>query len=486
MRQASRWSFAVLVVLLAAQVITHLIWLTISAHSGQMAIPWMMNQGRVLFADVLEQHAPGASLIAAAAQRLLPVEPVQAAQLANVALVMGVTAGVWVLAWRLGGPTAGALAALAWFWWEPVYGNVLFYFDSVLGAALLAAALLWAVLDQRRPAWAAPLFIGLLLGAATLAKQHAWAAVALFGLWLLAFYPRRRLLWLIGSALVAPLLALIVTAAQGTLASYIYWNWTFNFSGLMPAEPLSGDFARKLLLTNALVPAFALMALRPDRERRLRLLVALLWLAGSATLVPRPGEVHAMGQLPAAAVMSGAALAALWEQARFWRRGQSVGVWLRALDPAQAALVGLLLAGGFGWLWTGAAAYGRGPVDIPAHDEFAPVAAALRQRAAPGDTLFVLPQTDSTPQLHPLSGMPPPGTWIKGWRWYLAAPGVLNTLLAEWEANPPTFIVYFPELIAEGMPEIAPLVAFMEAYYTPSAAFADIPFHGPAQIYRLR
>lgn len=445
----------------------------------------MINQGRVLFADVLEQHAPGTSLIAAAAQRLLLVEPARAAQLANLALVLSITVGVWALGQRLAGPTAGALAALVWFWWEPVYGNVLLYFDSVLGAALLAAALLWTTLDHRRPTWTAPLFTGLLLGTATLAKQHAWAAVALFALWLLVFYSR-RLIWLVSGALIAPLLALIVTALQGTLANYIYWNWTFNFSGLMPAEPLSGDFVRKLLLSNAFIPAFALFALRPGRDRRPLFLVVLLWLAGSATLVPRPGEVHVMGQLPTAAVMSGVTLAVLWEQARFWRRRQPIGIWLRALDPAQAVLIGLLLAVGLGWLWTGAAAYGRGPVAVPAHDEFAPIAVALRESATPRDTLFVLPQTDSTPQLHLLSGLLPPGTWIKGWRWYLAAPGVLDNLLAEWEAQPPTFIVYFPELIVEGMPEIAPLVAFMEAYYVPTAAFADIPFHGSAQVYRLR
>lgn len=487
MRHTPRWSLAVLALVLVVQVVTHLAWLPISAHSGQVAIPWMLNQGRVLFGDVLEQHAPGSSLLGAAAQRILPAaEPVQAARLANLALVLAVTAGVWALAGHIGGAAAAALAALVWFWWQPVYGNVLLYFDSLLGAALLGAALLWIALQRRGPGWLAPLLVGLLLGAATLAKQHAWAAIALSGLWLLAFYPRRRLLPFAGGALVFPLLALLVTAAQGTLTNYIYWTWTFNFSGLMPAEPLSGDFMRKLLLTNALVPAFALLALRPGRERRMQLLLLLLWLAGSSTLIPRPGEVHAMGQLPALAALSGLALAALWAQARAWRRGQPLFRWLRSLDAAQAVLLGMLIAGGAGWLWTGAAAYGRGPVATPAHDEFAPIAADLRQLAAPGDTLFVLPQTDSTPQLHPLSGLLPPGTWVKGWRWYLAAPGMLDTLLAEWETNPPTYIVYFPELIAEGLPEIAPLVAFMEAYYAPAAAYADIPFHGPAQLYRLR
>lgn len=487
MKHAPRWSLVVLALVLTVQVATHLAWLPISAHSGQVAIPWMMNQGRTLFGDVLEQHAPGSSLLGAAAQRILPAaEPVQAARLANLALVLATTAGVWALAGWVGGAAAAALAALVWFWWEPVYGNVLLYFDSILGAALVGAALLWIALHRRGPGWLAPLLTGALLGAATLAKQHAWAAVILVGAWLLAYYPRRRLLWFAGGALLLPLLALLVTAAQGTLANYIYWTWTFNFSGLMPAEPLSGDFLRKLLLTNALVPAFALLALRPGRARRWQALLLLLWLAGSSTLAPRPGEVHAMGQLPALAALSGLALAALWAQARGWRAGQPLGRWLRALDAAQAVLLGVLIAGGAAWLWTGAAAYGRGPVATPAHDEFAPIAADLRQRAAPGDTLFVLPQTDSTPQLHPLSGLLPPGTWVKGWRWYLAAPGVLATLLTEWETDPPAYIVYFPDLIAEGLPEIAPLVAFMEARYTPATVYPDIPFHGPARLYRLR
>ena len=49
--------------LLILQALTHLFWLSPSVHSGQMAIPWLMNNGMRLFDDILEQHAPGSSLL---------------------------------------------------------------------------------------------------------------------------------------------------------------------------------------------------------------------------------------------------------------------------------------------------------------------------------------------------------------------------------------------------------------------------------------
>lgn len=51
----------------AWQAFAHGFWLPISTHSGQTTIPWLMNRGWVLFGDVLEQHAPGSSLLAALA-----------------------------------------------------------------------------------------------------------------------------------------------------------------------------------------------------------------------------------------------------------------------------------------------------------------------------------------------------------------------------------------------------------------------------------
>lgn len=481
-RFSPNFSRLIIALLLLIQAITHLAWLPISAHSGQVAIPWMMNRGLSLFDTLIEQHAPGSSLLGAIIQRVLPVDPALAIQFANLLLVWVVTVLVYWLAQRLASPLAGLMAALVWFWWEPVYGNVLLYFDSLLGLVLLLMAVVW-LWPGERTAWRA-FALGLLLGVGTLFKQHAWGTVALIGLWLLIFHarPRHLIAALIG-VLLPPVLCLAAMLMQDTLTAYLYWNWGFNFSGLMVNDPLNGDFLRKLLFTNALVPVFLVLPRIEingtrlfSRERGLKWLILALYLAGSTTLIPRPGEIHVMGQLPLLAVMSGVAIAALIA----YLRHSPVDV------VGRAAVTGLVIAVSLAWAWTGAAVYARAFAGMPAYDELRPIGDDLQARAQAGDTLFVLPETDSTPQLHPLSGLLPPGTWIKGWFWYLAAPDVVDHLLAEWEANPPTYIVYFPDLIAEGQPNITPLVAFMRSYYESVASFEDIALHGPAEVYQWR
>lgn len=119
------------------------------------------------------------------------------------------------------------------------------------------------------------------------------------------------------------------------------------------------------------------------------------------------------------------------------------------------------------------------------YDEFWPVVAALKPHQQPGDTLFILPEADSTPQLHPMTGLLPPGTWIKGWTWYLEQTGMAERLLAEWEAQPPTFIVVFPALYEGSRPGIDPLLAFTEAHYE-EIDRAPVYLHGEAIIYKRR
>jgi hypothetical protein len=466
-----------LILILVAQGLLHLLALTVSAHSGQLAIPMMMNEGRLLFGTVLEQHAPAASLISAAAQRLLPLDPLTIARGLHLALISATTLLVFGLAQRLAqAPLAGLLAAVVYAWWLPVYGNILFYFDTLLALALLLA--LWLLLGQPRASRL--LLAGLLAGAATLAKQHAWAAVGVMLLWVL-WQHRARGLWFAAGVVAGPLALMAVVAAQGNLATYIYWNWTFNFSGLMDSLPPTGDFVRKVALSNLFVPAFALLAVRPQR-RRVWLLVLLVGLAAMATMVPRFGIIHVTAHLPFSALAAGVVLAEVLAAVELR--------WQRLLQPSApaAALTGGLVAVGVAWAWTGAAPYfpteyPRGTT--PAYDEFALVAQALAAQAEPGDTLFVLPETDSTPNLHAMTRLLPPGTWVKGWRWYFEAPGIRDQLLAEWQTTSPDFIVVFPDLLVVGQPGIAPLVAFAEARYTLAQRIPAVIGHGDALIYRL-
>ena len=469
-----RW----LLVLLVWQGLTQMFWLSPSAHSGQVAIPWMMNRGLRLYGEIWEQHAPGSSLLGAAAQALMPMmDAGLLIKLLNTALVLALTVMVFRLAKALGGGDgAGLLAALVWAWWAPVYGNVLLYFDTLVAACVLLGMLIYYQagdeLSRRRI-----VAIGVALGAATLFKQQAWLSVVLMGLWLAREARRRDWLVYALAALALPLLQWLALAGQGLLESYFYWNWTYNLSGIMDGVPLGGSFFRKLLLSNMLVAPYALLAWRAGRGRLL--LPVLMWLAGLAVLWPRFGEIHAMGHLPFTAVMSGVALAWVWPEVRE----------RESWDASRAALAGLALSLAVGWLWAGAAAYvptRLGAGAVLAYDEFEALAAALKAEKAEGDTLFVLPETDSTPQLHPLTGMMPPGIWIKGWRWYFRPEFVLETLQAEWERHPPTWVVVFPELTAAGEPGILALLEMVERRYEWRFRAPDIYFHGAAEVYRLR
>ncbi len=465
-----------LVILLLMQALTHWFWLSPAAHSGQVAIPWLMNNGLRLFDDILEQHAPGSSVLAALAQRLTGLEPALLVKLLNILLLLAFTVLVYILATRLAkSALAGILAALIWAWWLPVYGNVMLYFDALLAFCVLAALCVYYARDDS-PSTRQRIVMGLLMGGATLFKQHAWLALALLLLWLIARNGWRSAILYAGAALILPLAQCALLLADDVFSAYVYWNWTFNLSGLMDGVPLDGDLFRKLLLSNMLVLPFALLAWRETGRRNLPLV--MMWLAGLSLLYPRFGEIHAMGHLALAAVMSGYALA---------RVGRALDDW-RAWDVTRVTLAGLALGIGLGWLWTGAASYLHlplGPGAILGHDEFAQLAAELKARKEPGDTLFILPEADSTPQLHPLTDMLPPGAWVKGWHWYFKADGALERLKAEWAVDPPSWIVVFPDLIDFPESGMTQLLEIVRERYQQVAVVEGVYGHGPALLYRL-
>jgi hypothetical protein len=483
-KRAERIGLLILALILLVQVVANLGLLSTSAHSGQVAIPWMMNRGLNLFGQIWEQHAPLTSIIAAGAQRLLPFDPVDVDRLLNLILVLITTVLVYLLAYRLTdqSPVAGVVAAGWWFLWQPVFGNILFYFDAVLGALFCAALLVWVALGERRPRIAA-LTAGLMMGLATLAKQHAWAGVGVFALWLAVSHRRALWLYLVG-ALAFPLLAVIVTAAQGTLNTYLYWTYAYNLSGLMPGGLLNADLLRKLVMSSLFVPAFAALTLFRDRRGQ-RVLALLLWMSAAATLVPRIGDIHAVGQVSLAAVLTGVVVGVLIPPPYGWRVQ-----WerLKGASAAALALGGIIAAALVVVAITAAAPYGSRPFGapgIPANDEFGGIASSLQALADDDSTLYVLPLTDSTPQIFSLSGLMPPGTWVKGWSWYWDAPGASETLMGEWQQSPPNFVVMFPDLLVEGEPGILPFVDFVQSHYVRVETVPNVLFHGDAEIWKL-
>lgn len=462
------------------QIFTHLFWLTIAAQVGLVTIPWLMNRGYVIYDTVLEHRAPALAFIIAFFQRIIPIAPVTLLQWLNLALVILSSLLIYVLAYRLSDankPLAAVIALIVWAWWEPSYGNILFYYDSVLGFLILLAIVVWVGL-QKRPLWAA-LSAGLLLGISTIVKQHGWAAVGMFGLWLLIWGSVRTNRWrIIGvyiiGAMLLPLLVVMLQAAQGNLANYIYWTYTFNLSGSVPPLPPTSSFIYKMLLTHIFVMPFALLTWQHRREKPLYLLLLMMWVASGITLLPKFGEIHTMTMLPLVAVMS----------------GLTVTILLRDFDMRQTSeqvLLGVMLLIGAGALWGGLVSYvptvlGHGAV--LAYDEFKPLAARLDELKSPGDTLFVLPGLDGNTQLNLMTDMLPPQTWTTTHDCVLCAPGLTERLLSGWDTAPPTYIIYFPDLITPYQAS-EPLVQYMEAYYTEIEFFGMIPFNGNAYIYKF-
>ncbi|MEM9951924.1 MAG: glycosyltransferase family 39 protein [Chloroflexota bacterium] len=470
----NRTVLLLLLLLLIFQIVTLQFWISISAHSGQTTIPWLMNNGREIFGTILEQHAPATSIIASLANRISPFDLATTARFLNTILMTTITIGVYQLGKRYGdSDLSGLVAALIWVLLGPVFGNVLFYFNTLLVGFVILGLWSWEQYANKKQV-AYLIITGLLFGLSTLAKQQGWGVVAFFGLWLLIQRRSfRELLFYSVSALIFPILILIFITIQGNLDNYIYWNWTFNLSGYMDSVPLESNFFRKLLIANSLVPAYFLLQWRDDKSRTILLL--LMYLSLLTPLYPRFGESAAVTHIPLTAIMSGIVIARLLIETK---------PWSQVKESSQLIASGALLSVVIGWLWMSAVMYIPNTVQTPGYDEFTPIIEILKTRTQDGDTLFVLPETDSTPQLHPLSGMLPPNTWIKGWRWYLEPPDVVDTLITEWSSSPPDFIVVFSDLIPSSQPAINPLLDFVTTDYMLLDEVSDIDFHGTARIYQ--
>ena len=159
--------------------------------------------------------------------------------------------------------------------------------------------------------------------------------------------------------------------------SYIYWNWTFNLSGLMDGAPLDGD-----LVSQAFAEQFAGLSPSPFSPG-LR-----SGPAGASARIDVAGEPER-------------AVSALWRDPRDGTSGACFGDVRHCSGEGSVPIAcrlaprlgcganlrwrGLAIGIGLGWLWTGAASYLHLPLGVGAtlgYDEFAEVASEfLNERA---------------------------------------------------------------------------------------------------------
>ncbi len=473
------------------QTVTHMWVLTLSASPNQVALPWLMNRGYRLYDNLIVHRAMGTGVLIAWLQPLFGDDVLLTVRVAHTALVLATTALVFVLARRLLGDGPALLAVLFFALIEPVYGNILFYFDAALALCYLLACLSWVSIEER--GWRGPLLAGLILGLGVHFKQHAVVMVGVVMIWRLGvgLYVRetfrrvfRDIMAFCVGAAVFPLLGVVYALAQGVLAPYLYWNYIFNLTMKFPGVLMDGAGLRKMLFLWALVPVFLLRTAGGTTRRAPRAghwLVLAYWLGAQWMLYERFGEIHFVAQVPFIAIMSGAVL---WELLPLLARLRGGG-W-RVLAPSAQFTLGVGAVVAFAWVWMAAVSYLPTSLGVGAttgYDELRPLAAWLRAHSEPGDAIYSIPEQDVTTEIYALSGLEPPGFWVYGLSHTLRAPGVTERILDHFAQNPPRYILYYPTLAPTAGPEGQPLVDYMNACYTRVEVFeTGAPAVGPAWV----
>lgn len=466
-------SLAVGAVLLLKIISHRFVLFPLSVHVGQATVPWLMAHDRPLYVTILEHRPPLSAWVVAAVQPLLGGDTIATVRILHLVTILATIVLIYEVTRRLLNETAGVLAVIWFALLESIFVNIAFYFEVIQGLMYIgAAAVLLRPTVRRSSLFAA----GVLLGAALLTKQQAVVVIFWVLVWIGGRWRNLSRATIAGIGVLAPLaLAVFYFALDGRLDELYYWTVTFNATYAEKPAMIGGDFARRLILTQGWLLPFALIALR---ERRWGdALIVGIGIAAQAVQFPRGGEIHAAAALPFASVAFGVVIARLIPQDR--RR-------LTAQDLVSLGMAAVICLAILTNVVTSHIPSPAGAGAILGASDLKPVAEWVRRHSRDGDTIYILPSSDSTAQLHLLTGMLPPGTWAPGNEFLHSDPLVNDRLLTEWSSGPPTWIIWFPELMAGTEPYFQPLLDFLHDHYDSAVRLEALPFYGEVLIYRYR
>ena len=438
----------------------------------------VMLTGGLPYRDAIERKPPLLFAVYWAVFRLFGSGNWLALHLIAVAWVLLTMAGLFVLANRLAGRRAGALAALAYALVQPWATAKNLAFN---GEVLMNLPLVWAyalILPQHRRSLLTPLAAGALLGAAFLLKQPAAIAAIPLGLYLLGaplWRQDRRWSQAITQAAALTIgFAAVLGAAMAILWRYGLlaeaWYWTMADHTIPHVFWQRGFEHSALFLTVALPLVLPLLAWhrlrRAWRGITAQLWTVLGWLAVSVIGAAAGGRFYPhyyIQLIPPLAVLAGVAYAdgsARWLSLRF------AAIWLTV-----ATLVSL------------------GVQTAQLLAERTPSAAGryVAAHAAPTDRLFVWGQ--QTPfyldagllpasryiATYPLTGYifggPLPGVSTRD----RIVPGAWANLAADFARHPPAFIIDAQASPGDAYPirDFPALAGLLARQYQQIATFPD-------------
>jgi hypothetical protein len=439
--------------------------------------PWLIQQGRVMYEDLVDMHSPLMPMLLALLRWGIP----DGLALAKTVLAALFSAGLMLTALtakRLAGAWAGLWAAALMALWSLDFGFAKLWHESFL-ALVYIVWIAWLVFFFDRKTWWRLPAMGLIAGVGILFKQHALIVFAGFLVWYALCRRREAAAWRSVAAdtfrlcfwTAVPGLAFLVCQylRAGTLSGFFYWAIVFNFTSdyveLGMQAPAAADwlrfgtiFAFLPIVLGCLWDAFR------TRDRSAKFIgAAVLFMAcTAATQYPRFGSFHFQPWLPLLTLTYG------------WTAGYLVRAAFRFRITIVIGLAGLTV---FWFSQTGLKFGIRAEVpaapSVSEYSSLLPVADRIRPFLHAGASLYIFPDDESTSNLYYLLGIEPAGLWVFHYPWYMTD-SVRRELADMFRERPPEFVVFRGD--AWDMDANAPeVLAAIRAGYQPVAA---IPWSG--------
>ncbi len=437
--------------------------------------PWMMHQGRLLYRDIGDEHAPLMYFILTILYSFVQNGPL----LARCVLISLLTMNVWLAFWvgkSFGGTTAGVLSALFFGLWSPLFGYGKLWHETFLSHVYLLLVMQYPSTLSKSHGFRALFVLGLLIGVALLIKQHA--IVVLFSILCWDFLVSRFFSLPLSQAIKRSALLLISTLIPvvcfvgyylwtgGKLSDFVFWTIIFNIINdyVRLASKFPGIEQMRLIAPAYLLvlPAiFFVLKSADDRIIKAKMGLAFMMLiASSATAFPRFELFHLQTSLPILSVISGCVLARLLQRPK-----QSIHEEIHAFGMGIACSLLVL------WGWWGGMVYynafrSEQPRRIWEYSDLISLRDALRERINSNECVYLLPDDEGIANLYYLMNCLPPALWVPTSYPWFTLDIIKQRVLQDLATLPPKWVIYFPnrwEIEQHG----SEIVAFVQSRYQP-------------------